>query len=97
MSNELDLYLKKFIKLDNNAKDYFILKALYKQITIGNCTIEKPLPKVRKPSGCLQICYPGGLIINFDEVIIWEKWKKLEDISRNELIDKFIKLMKKNI
>jgi len=46
---------------------------------------------------CFQICYPGGLTINFEEVIIWEKWKKLEDMNRNESIDKFIELMKKNI
>tara|TARA_B100001758_G_C18134508_1_gene465626 strand:+ start:428 stop:727 length:300 start_codon:yes stop_codon:yes gene_type:complete len=85
MLDDFKKYKKILSKIDKNTEKYIILQALYNRITIGKCNIKKPLPKIKRKKYfcnlCIPICFPGNLIINFNDVSIYECWKELDNIK----------------
>ena len=98
MCNRFKKYKKILNKLDKSTEKYIILYALYNRITIGKCNIKKPLPKIkRKNYFCIPFFKPGNLIINFNNVLIYEYWKELDNITVDYAKKLFLEILNKSV
>jgi hypothetical protein len=95
MSDNFKKYKKYLNKFDKNTEKYIILQALYKRIIIGKCNIKKPLPKIKKNINLCNFCFPGNIIIDYSEVLIFENWKELDSIKVDYAKKLFIEILNK--
>jgi acyl-CoA-binding protein len=94
MSKDFKKYNKYLKKINKDTERFIILNALYKRITIGKCNIEKPLPKIKKNNRFCSCFFPGNIVINFNDVLIYEYWKELNNVNEDYAKELFLKLLK---
>ena len=94
MNDEFTKCVSIFKKNKDTIPDeyFFELQALYKQITIGPCNIPCPLAKVKRTNFC-RMLFRIPTIFDFTEVNIWQFWKNLGDLSKEESMKMYIDLI----
>lgn len=94
--DEFNIAIKKYKRKKVSLEDSFVLYALYKQVTVGPCLQERPLPVYRPTNFWLMICKIPTRF-DFTRVHRWEAWKKLENMSQDQACRRYVEIFNRSV